>query len=160
MILFHGSNEEIVHIDLDKCRPFKDFGRGFYLTDMQEQATQMARRVCRRFGGSPIVNMYEIDDSALSGNGLKVKEFLKPDGEWARFVLQNRDRKVIQPAHHFDVVIGPVANDDIATLFRTFSLGFIDLDTLVKGLEYKELTRQFLFHTTKAVSLLQNRGIL
>lgn len=160
MILFHGSNVKVSAIELDKCCPFKDFGRGFYVTDLQEQAGQMARRVCRRFGGAPVVNVYEIDDTVLFRNGLKVKEFLHPDGAWAKFVLQNRDRKVAQPTHCFDVVIGPVANDDIATLFRTFSLGFIDLNTLIKGLEYKELTRQFLFHTVKAVSLLQNRGVL
>jgi hypothetical protein len=32
MILYHGSNIGIERIELDKCRPFKDFGRGFYTT--------------------------------------------------------------------------------------------------------------------------------
>lgn len=29
MILYHGSNMAIDTIDLDKCRPYKDFGKGF-----------------------------------------------------------------------------------------------------------------------------------
>ena len=45
MILYHGSNIKIVEIDLSKCRPYKDFGCGFYLTDIRGQAEQMARRV-------------------------------------------------------------------------------------------------------------------
>ena len=43
--LYHGSNVGIDLICLDKCSPFKDFGRGFYLADIEEQAWQMA--VCR-----------------------------------------------------------------------------------------------------------------
>lgn len=35
MILYHGSNVAIDKIDLAKCRPYKDFGKGFYLTDIR-----------------------------------------------------------------------------------------------------------------------------
>jgi hypothetical protein len=45
MILYHGSNVKIIDIDLSKARPFKDFGRGFYLTEIKEQAQRMAIRV-------------------------------------------------------------------------------------------------------------------
>ena len=38
MILYHGSNTDIKEINLAMCRPYKDFGRGFYLTEMKEQA--------------------------------------------------------------------------------------------------------------------------
>lgn len=33
MILYHGSNIEIVQIDLACSKPNKDFGKGFYLSD-------------------------------------------------------------------------------------------------------------------------------
>ena len=36
MILYHGTNCSIDKIDLDKCRPYKDFGKGFYLTTIRE----------------------------------------------------------------------------------------------------------------------------
>ena len=50
MILYHGSNVEIQSIDLSMCKPYKDFGKGFYLTTLKEQAKRMAMRVSRIFG--------------------------------------------------------------------------------------------------------------
>ena len=50
MILYHGSNLKIEKIDLLKCRPYKDFGRGFYCTTIRKQAEFMAERVVRREG--------------------------------------------------------------------------------------------------------------
>lgn len=34
MTLYHGSNVLIDHIDLSMSKPNKDFGKGFYLTDI------------------------------------------------------------------------------------------------------------------------------
>ena len=42
MRLYHGSNIAIDNINLAMCRPYKDFGQGFYLTDIEEQAEKMA----------------------------------------------------------------------------------------------------------------------
>jgi hypothetical protein len=42
MILYHGSNVAIEEIDLSLCKPYKDFGKGFYLTDIRSQADDMA----------------------------------------------------------------------------------------------------------------------
>ena len=36
--LYHGSNIVIDNINLAMCRPYKDFGQGFYLTDIEKQA--------------------------------------------------------------------------------------------------------------------------
>ena len=44
MILYHGSNVAIEEIDLSLCKPYKDFGKGFYLTDIRSQADNMASR--------------------------------------------------------------------------------------------------------------------
>ena len=49
MKLFHGSNSEITAIDFARCKPYKDFGCGFYLTEIEEQALQMARRTWRAY---------------------------------------------------------------------------------------------------------------
>lgn len=43
MRLYHGSNMMIENIDLSKCKPYKDFGRGFYLTEIKEQAEKYGR---------------------------------------------------------------------------------------------------------------------
>ena len=38
MKLYHGTNIDFFEIDFKKCKPNKDFGCGFYLTDIKQQA--------------------------------------------------------------------------------------------------------------------------
>ena len=165
MILYHASNTAVQTPDLSLCRPFKDFGRGFYLTSLPDQAEQMAYRTARIFGGQPIVTSYAFDDSALSSSQLKVKIFDGPSEEWALFVINNRDKKfspkdspMCNHQGQYDIVMGPVANDDLALLFRTFSRGLIDIEALVKGMRYKKLNNQYSFHSQKALFLLERLG--
>ena len=91
--LFHGSNVAIESIDLSKSLADKDFGKGFYLTDIESQAMAMAQRRVRIMGsGEPIVTIFEFDDDCLHQNDLKIKIF--PDevsAEWAEFVNANRN---------------------------------------------------------------------
>ena len=147
MKLYHGSNMVIDQIDLSKCKPYKDFGQGFYLTEIKEQAEQMARRTSAIYGGEAVVTEFEFDEIALKI--LSVKTFEEPSEEWALFVMAN-----MQPTHSFDIVIGPVADDTIATLFRNFDDGIIDLQMLVNGLKYKKVSSQYLFHSAKAIKYL------
>lgn len=44
MKLFHGTNIDFDEIDLAQSNRFKDFGQGFYLTDIRRQATELARK--------------------------------------------------------------------------------------------------------------------
>ena len=44
MILYHGSNIDIDKIDLTKSKPYKDFGKGFYLSADKQQAQRMAEQ--------------------------------------------------------------------------------------------------------------------
>ena len=93
MKLYHGTNLDIKDIDLSKCRPYKDFGQGFYLTVLKDQAMKMAMRVARIYGGSPVVNVYEIDDGFLKTDDLNIMDFGKnPTEKWAVFVMNNRSR--------------------------------------------------------------------
>ena len=153
MILYHGSNTKIEKIDLSKCRPYKDFGKGFYLTEIREQAEKMASRTAHIYEGEPSVTKFEFDESALSK--LSVKQFDGPNKEWALFVLANRSKEHEQPTHSYDIVIGPVADDDIAQLFRNFNDGFINLTMLVEGLKYKKVSSQYFFHTEAAIKFLR-----
>lgn len=153
MKLYHGSNILIEQIDLSKCKPYKDFGQGFYLTEIRDQAEQMARRTSAIYGGGPVVTELEFDETAL--NTLSVKTFAEPNEEWALFVMANRSRNSVQPTHNFDIVIGPVADDTIATLFRNFDDGIIDLQMLVNGLKYKKVSSQYLFHSAEAIKYLR-----
>lgn len=153
MKLYHGSNTVIERIELSKCKPFKDFGKGFYLTEIREQAEQMAKRTFAIYGGEPVVTEFKFDETAL--NALVVKTFEEPGEEWALFIMANRDRNKVHPIHCYDIVIGPVADDTIATLFRNFDDGIIDLQMLVNGLKYKKVSSQYLFHSAEAIKYLQ-----
>ncbi|MBR5974575.1 MAG: DUF3990 domain-containing protein [Clostridiales bacterium] len=166
MLLYHGSNTDIKVINLAMCRPYKDFGQGFYLTVMKEQAVKMARRVARIYGGTPILNVYEIDDSFMQTEDLNILDFgTKTSEKWARFVQNNRNRKFedfSDPECNFDnkydVVIGPIADDDMALLFRQFENGMISFQTMLDGMVFKETTNQYSFHTQKAIALLRKVG--
>lgn len=167
MRLYHGSNIEISNIDLNKCRPYKDFGKGFYLTEIRDQAEKMASRVARIYGGEPCVTVYEFNEAALTDEDIRVKNFELPTKEWALFVIHNRSREfkdIVSEEcnldNKYDLVIGPIANDDLALLFRQFSNGLIDVDTLVREMKFKKLTNQYSFHTKKAIAYLRKEGIL
>lgn len=162
MILYHGSNVRVIDVRLDKYRPFKDFGRGFYVTAMEEQAAQMARRTARLYGGSPVVSKFFLDDRIYGDKSLRILSFEKPCKDWALFVMNNRDRNfagvtsaLCNQDSKYDMVFGSVANDDIAYLFRTFRGGLIDIDALSRGLEYKKLTNQYSFHTERALAYMK-----
>ena len=163
MRLYHGSNIAIDNINLAMCRPYKDFGQGFYLTDIEKQAEKMAIRVARIYGEKPIVNIYEIDDDFKDFKDLKIKDFgIKTTEEWARFVMNNRSRVftdiknvLCNKDNKYDIVIGPVADDNMALLFRQYENEIIDFETLVKGMIYKKTPSQYSFHTEKSVKLLR-----
>ena len=166
MRLYHGSNIAIDNINLAMCRPYKDFGQGFYLTDIEKQAEKMAIRVARIYGEKPIVNIYEIDDDFKDFKDLKdlkIKNFgIQTTEEWARFVMNNRSRVftdiknvLCNKDKKYDIVIGPVADDNMALLFRQYENEIIDFETLVKGMIYKETSSQYSFHTEKSVKLLR-----
>lgn len=93
MKLYHGSNMVIEQIDLSKSKPYKDFGRGFYLSDNEEQAKAMAnQKVVQLETGKVTVNVYEFDERHLNDGSLKVKLFESYCTEWAEFILANRNK--------------------------------------------------------------------
>ena len=164
MIVYHGSNVEIESIQLEKCNRYKDFGQGFYVTAFEAQAERMAGRTVKRFGQSPIVTIFEFDESGLAN--LNYREFKHVDKEWALFIINNRDKGFkdisVELSNHdnkYDVVSGAVANDDIATTFALYHDGIITVDILAMRLEYKNLSSQFSFHTDRAIKLLKKAGV-
>ena len=167
MRLYHGSNTDIKEINLAMCRPYKDFGRGFYLTVMKDQAEKMASRVARIYGGSPVLNIYEIDDSFMESKDLNIKDFgTETSEEWARFVRNNRSKNFHDYSDKecnfdckYDIVIGPIADDAMALLFRQYENGTISFENMLSGMIYKKTTNQYSFHTEKAINLLKKVGV-
>lgn len=167
MILYHGSNIEIESIDLEKCRPFKDFGKGFYTTPLKEQAWAMARRTVRIYKeGTPCITEFFFDDGTLEDFRLKIKRFKIPDFEWARFVINNRNHNLsnitgsdCNTDSKYDIVTGPVANDDISALMNIYLAGILSDEALIKELTYRELSDQVSFHSARAIKCLQKTGV-
>ncbi len=164
MRLYHGSNLEINDVDFSQCRPYKDFGKGFYTTEIKEQADKMSVRVSNIYGGSPFVTEFDFDESALNSKELNIRVFDKPDREWALFVMNNRNRRAVNLDcdcnfdNRYDIVIGPIADDDLALLFRQFENDLIDVESLVRKMKYKKLTNQISFHTERSLQYLKKVG--
>lgn len=154
MILYHGTNVDFKEIDISKSNKYKDFGQGFYLTDIRMQAEQLAVKKAKLFGGYPIIQEYEFDESLLNASDLNVLRFERPCKEWAEFVFNNRN-KVVNFSHDYDIVTGPIANDGVAYLLGRYEEGTLTIDDLAKELTFKELNNQLFFGTEEAIKHLR-----
>lgn len=153
MILYHGSNIVIGQIDLTKSKPNKDFGQGFYLSDNESQALEMAEFKAMQLGGDPIVSRFEFDDTIMSDTFLKVLRFEEYSEEWADFVLKNRDGVATEK---YDIVYGPIANDKVGLQIRKLKDGSIDKKEFLNRLKYmKGITFQYFFGSENAISHLK-----
>jgi hypothetical protein len=155
MTLYHGTNVEFDKVDLQKSKPNKDFGQGFYLSDNYSQALDMAKTKVEQLEcGKPVVMTYQVDEMKM--NELKVLRFDDYSEEWAKFILLNRNNASREPAHDYDIVIGPIANDRVGVQLWKYETKSIDLPTLVRNLHYmKGVTIQYFFGTERAISLLE-----
>ncbi|MBQ7785619.1 MAG: DUF3990 domain-containing protein [Clostridia bacterium] len=152
MILYHGSNIEVREPMLLKIQRELDFGKGFYTTSDLSQAKNWAQRTAKRRGsGQPCVSAYEMDDAAL--NALHVLRFCAPDAQWLRYVAANR--KGNAAPDQWDLVIGPVANDQTMPTITLFLDGFYDEEETIKRLLPQNLKDQYTFKTDRALSMLR-----
>lgn len=155
MILFHGSTVKIERIDLAKSKQDKDFGKGFYLSDNEEQAMKMARIKSRLFGSQPVVSSFLFDEENLISGDLRILRFDRYSKEWANFIFSNRKSSQTGFKHDYDVVIGPIANDKIGVQIRLFEDDEIDLNTFLERIKFiKGITYQYFFGTEKAINTL------
>ncbi|MDE5801770.1 MAG: DUF3990 domain-containing protein [Lachnospiraceae bacterium] len=60
----------------------------------------------------------------------------------------------------YDIVSGPIADDDMAVLFRQYQNRLISLETLINGMTFRETTNQCSFHTERAVKFLRKVDVL
>ena len=154
MKLYHGSNVEIESIDLARGRRGKDFGKGFYANPDYMQAVEFCSSVIRREGvGVPTVTSFDFDESAL--NVLNVMRFDGYSKEWAEFILLNRNNTSDEPAHDYDIVVGPIADDGVAYLLNRYEEGSYTIEELARELKYKKLNNQYFFGTERSISLLK-----
>ena len=154
MKLYHGTNIDFDVIDLTKSNMYKDFGQGFYLTDIRSQAEVLAVKKSRLFGGYPVIQEYAFDESMLDSNELKVLKFNSPTTEWAEFIFKNRNRDA-NFKHDYDIVMGPIADDGVAYLLGRYEEGTLSIEELSKKLNYKKLNSQYFFGTEQSLKYLK-----
>ena len=142
----------IEHIDLDKSKPNKDFGKGFYLSESEMQATEMATFKSLLLGGESVITKFEFDDAVMHDSALRIKVFDNYSEEWADFVFANREGNDVE---QYDIVYGPIANDKIGLQIRKLKDGSIDKAEFLNRLKYmKGITFQYFFGTETAVKYL------
>ena len=153
--LYHGSTVNIDSIDLAKSRPNKDFGRGFYLSADRQQAWRMGEFKALTEGGNPVINTYLFDETLLSSDQMRVLTFPGYTREWAEFIFLNRNNRNILPAHDYDIVYGPIANDRVGVQIGKYEAGDITLEQFLENLKYiKGVTFQYFFGTERAIAKL------
>ena len=153
MILYHGSNVDIESIDLSRSSVGKDFGCGFA---NKQQAERMGNRRARLYGGEMVVSSFEFDEKAAREADMHIKDFESYSKEWADFVLANRKNDTRTQIHDFDIVHGPIANDDVGYQIRRLLAGMITIETFLEELKYKEgITYQYFFATERSVQFLK-----
>ena len=153
--LYHGSTVDIDHIDLTKSRPNKDFGRGFYLSADRQQAWRMGEFKALTEGGNPVMNTYLFDETVLTSDELHVLTFDGYTREWAEFIFLNRNNRNSVPAHNYDIVYGPIANNRVGVQIGKYEAGDITLEQFLENLKYmKGVTFQYFFGTERALAKL------
>lgn len=148
--VYHGSNVIVKEPKLVPQNRFLDFGFGFYTTANQEQATVFAQKVTeRRKVGKPSVSIFNIDIAVL--NQCKILQFDAPNKEWLEFVVKNRNG---QNENDYDIVFGPVADDDVYEVVLLYSNGRYNEREALERLKVKKLFNQIAFVNEKALSCL------
>ena len=88
MRLYHSSNVVVKAPDTLHSRNYLDFGRGFYLTTIYQQAVRYAQRFKRR-RQQAFLNIYEFSMSDVSK--WRIMRFDSYDEAWLDFVAQCRE---------------------------------------------------------------------
>ncbi|MDR1812730.1 MAG: DUF3990 domain-containing protein [Candidatus Fibromonas sp.] len=154
MNLYHGSIVEVKNprIIARKNRGL-DFGYGFYTTTNEEQAVNFTKSVMKRTGiATRNVSVYEFDCDKAKLE-LDILQFKEPDLEWLEFVRQNRFS--IYSGNIYDLVIGPVANDDVFPTLQAYLEGIIPAEAAIAGLKIKKLYNQYCFLTERSLTFLK-----
>lgn len=158
MIVYHGSNLVVETPKLVVQNRFLDFGYGFYTTTNKIQAVSFAEKVYKRKNeGIKTVSIYEVDEEKLFAE-CSVLKFYSPDEAWLDFVSENRSGNYL--GEKYDVVYGPVADDDVYTTFTLYQAGVLTKEQTIETLKIKKLYNQMVFTTEKALSYLKFAGTI
>jgi len=140
-MIFHGGYNEICHPEIIKGKYAKDFGQGFYCTQLQEQAIRWARRF-----DTPVVSCYNFENNFT----LKELTFNEMTDSWLDFIVSCRAGN----KHSYDMVSGPMANDQIYNYISDYINGVLTKEQFWMLAKFKHPTHQICFCTEQALKYL------
>ena len=140
--LYHGSDMAVERPLVAKSRRNLDFGCGFYLTSIPEQAEKWAAIVSSRRSDdiTPVVSVYTLDIDAALADGYKHLVFPSYNMDWLDFVVRNRQGLPVE--QEYDFVEGGVANDQVIDTVEDYEVGRITADQALDQLKYKHPNHQ------------------
>lgn len=141
MNIYHGGYCQIKIPEIIKGRYAKDFGTGFYCTELKEQAVRWARRY-----DTPTVSIYNFE----SDENLNILRFSEMTEEWLDFIVSCRNGE----SHDYDIVIGAMANDQVYNYVSDFISGVITREQFWALAKFKHPTHQINFCTDDALKCL------
>lgn len=145
-IIYHGSNVEVPNPKILVNGHYKDFGYGFYCTNIEKQAKRWA--LTKK--GASVVNNYKYAENAE----LKVLSFPEMTDEWLEFVVACRRGQ----KHSYDIVEGPMADDQIWDYVEDYIAGNISREAFWVLVKFKYPTHQIVFCTEEALKTLKFEG--
>lgn len=152
MKIYHGSTIIVEKPEIRPSQSFLDFGTGFYTTTSYKQAERWAKiKMRRQKTNIGYVSVYEFDyESARQQTD--IFRFQTANMEWLNFVVGNRRGDMLSKAE--DMLIGPVADDNVYRSIRLFETGVLEAEETVKRLKTETLQDQWTFRTEKMLSFL------
>lgn len=145
-IIYHGSNVTVPNPKILVNGHYKDFGYGFYCTNIEKQAKRWA--LTKK--GESVVNSYSYSENAE----LKVLSYAEMTEDWLDFVVACRRGE----KHFYDIVEGPMADDQIWDYVEDFIAGNITREAFWTLVKFKYPTHQIVFCTEEAVKTLHFEG--
>jgi len=128
-----------------------DFGTGFYTTTNKGQAISFTKKFVN-LGKNRIVNIYDYD-KVKANEELSILKFSEANLEWFRYVVANRAGN--GKDNDFDIVTGPVANDQVYEVIEGYELGSYSEEEALKRFLAFKLTDQVVFKTEKSLQYIK-----
>ena len=158
MKLYHGSVVAVETPRIIRSAVGRDFGFGFYTTDIKEQAERWALRRCRaakrngNVDAQAIVSVYEIDIEAARAS-LNFKDYPKASMDWLDMVVACRSNKDF--SHSYDVVTGKIANDSVGETVSYVEAGVMRKEDAIVRLKFQQINNQFAFCSERSLTFLK-----
>ena len=139
LVVYHGGTDRIENPICKFGRKNLDFGQGFYLTDLLEQAITWGKNIASVRNKNFIINRYKFNREEILSN-YNCKIFESYDKEWLEFIVGNRTGQNL--AAGFDYVEGGVANDRVIDTINLYISGLMDLNTALGELSKHQPNNQ------------------